>query len=289
MKISLIMGTINREKLVIRAINALLNQIYDDWEVIVIDQSEIGSTTIPQLDQRVRYINVKEKGLSKARNYGIKLAKGDIIGLMDDDAVYSKDALFKVNTHFSENSSLLLLSGKIVNFGQQVSKNVQNDVKKISWSNFMEGLCISPSIFIRKTFFDDHSFDENLGVGCYLGSAEESDIVAKILYTKQDALYDPSIIVFHHTGESKYEIEMKRHASYCRGFGAFCAKHIVLYKNRHIKKIYHIRKIRTTCGLFLAYLSNDKFLINLYKTTLLSRGEGYKLYKQLLNEGEIDR
>ena len=40
MKISLVMGTLNREHLAIRAIKSIINQNFFDWEIIVIDQSE---------------------------------------------------------------------------------------------------------------------------------------------------------------------------------------------------------------------------------------------------------
>lgn len=291
MKISLVMGTLNREHLAIRAIKSIINQNFFDWEIIVIDQSEKASKIIPTLDKKIVYIQVTEKGLSKARNLGIKLAHGEVIGLMDDDAVYYQDTLRKVNDHFSSKPNLFLLSGKIVDFSQ-MEINLQNSketLTTITWNNFMKGLCISPSLFIKKEFFKEEAFDENLGVGCYLGSAEESDVVAKILNEKKTALHDSSIIVFHHTGESKYEIDIKRHASYCRGFGAFCAKHIIRYKNQQIYKLYNIRMFRTKIGLLIARIKHDKFLIDLYKTTLDSRKEGYMLYKTILQRKDTIR
>ena len=127
-----------------------------------------------------------------------------------------------------------------------------------------------------------YHFDESLGVGCKLGSGEESDITAQILENHKKCIYDDSIIVFHHTGESKYDIDMERHIKYCRGFGGLCAKHIYEIKNKYFYCIYYKKNVRTRIGLILSYLKRDKYLQTLYKTTLKSRKEGFLEYKSMV-------
>ena len=65
MKISLVMGTLNREHLAIRAIKSIINQNFFDWEIIVIDQSEKASKIIPTLDK------VTEKDYQKQEILGL--------------------------------------------------------------------------------------------------------------------------------------------------------------------------------------------------------------------------
>ena len=283
MKISLIMGTLNREELAVRAIKSVLSQTYTDWEIIVVDQSkESYTSSILVENEKVIHIKCDKKGLSRARNTGIKMARGEIIGLMDDDAVYCNNALSKVNSIFESEPGLMMLAGRIIDFNTE--PNNYGVKKYISFSNFMNGICVSPSIFIRKKFFENEEFDENLGVGCYLGSAEESDVVARILEKNYKAQYDDSVIVYHHTKESKQDLDITKHASYCRGFGAFCAKHFIKYKNRRIMTLYLMRMFRTRVGLILARIKRDKRSVEIYETSLASRKEGFALYKEILEQ-----
>ncbi len=81
MKFSLILCTVNREKEVIHFLDSLVEQVYKNFEVLVVDQNN---------DNRIKFIIEKytslrliylksELGLSKARNIGLKKAKGDIV------------------------------------------------------------------------------------------------------------------------------------------------------------------------------------------------------------------
>ena len=79
-KISVIIPTYNRGNSVIKSINSILMQTYQNLEIIVIDDCSIDDTEslISELnDNRIKYIKLKEnKGANFARNIGINLATG---------------------------------------------------------------------------------------------------------------------------------------------------------------------------------------------------------------------
>ncbi len=87
--VSVIIPTYNRANLVSRAIKSVLNQTYQDFEIIVVDDcSEDNTEEIVKSfnDSRIRYIkHKKNKGGSAARNTGIKRARGKYIAFLDDD------------------------------------------------------------------------------------------------------------------------------------------------------------------------------------------------------------
>lgn len=99
--ISVIMPLYNNEKYVIEAIQSVINQTYEDWELIIInDASTDNSKFIVQKfleeekDNRLIFIDLKEnKGVSFARNLGMRKAKGEYISFLDSDDFWDKEFL----------------------------------------------------------------------------------------------------------------------------------------------------------------------------------------------------
>jgi glycosyltransferase involved in cell wall biosynthesis len=98
-KISIIIPSYNREHFIIRSINSVLNQSYQNIEVILIDDGSTDNTKneISQIkDKRFRYIKLrKNKGANVARNIGIKKAIGKYIAFQDSDDFFHSDKLEK--------------------------------------------------------------------------------------------------------------------------------------------------------------------------------------------------
>ena len=88
-KVSVIIPTCNRPDLLPRAIKSVLSQIYQDFEIIVVDDGDKRSAenVVRQFkDNRIKYIkHVERKGGAAARNTGIKAAQGEFIAFLDDD------------------------------------------------------------------------------------------------------------------------------------------------------------------------------------------------------------
>jgi len=88
-KVSVIIPTYNRAHLVGRAIRSVLNQTYQDFEIIVVDDHSTDNTeeVVKSFnDPRIRYIrHEKNRGGSAARNTGIRAARGEYIAFLDDD------------------------------------------------------------------------------------------------------------------------------------------------------------------------------------------------------------
>lgn len=87
--VSIILPTYNRAHLVGRAIKSILDQTYQDFEIIVVDDGSIDNTEEiinSFTDTRIIYVkHQRNKGGSAARNTGIKLAKGRYIAFQDSD------------------------------------------------------------------------------------------------------------------------------------------------------------------------------------------------------------
>lgn len=87
--VSVILPTYNRASLLPRAIKSVVNQTYNNFELIIIDDNSSDNTKeiVKNFeDKRIKYIRHKEnKGGAAARNTGIELAKGEYIAFQDSD------------------------------------------------------------------------------------------------------------------------------------------------------------------------------------------------------------
>lgn len=96
--ISVIIPCYNGEKFVGDAIESVINQTYQDWELFIVDDASTdGSKEIIRQyvgDSRVKLVEHEyNKGISRTRNTGIKLSRGDYIALLDQDDVWFSNKL----------------------------------------------------------------------------------------------------------------------------------------------------------------------------------------------------
>lgn len=102
MKFSIIVPVYNVEKYIALCLESILEQSYDNFEVIVVnDGSPDGSQKIidkfVKKDDRIKSFVKKNGGLSDARNYGVKKANGDYILFVDSDDTINRDLLLELN------------------------------------------------------------------------------------------------------------------------------------------------------------------------------------------------
>lgn len=96
-RISVIIPTVDREQTVYDLLKHLERQSVAPWEIIVVDQTTVED---PQLKEyvtrsrgRVGCIRLAERGLSNARNVGIRQASGEVVLFLDDDIVPEDDLI----------------------------------------------------------------------------------------------------------------------------------------------------------------------------------------------------
>lgn len=94
--ISVIIPLYNKEAIIERTLKSVLSQDYDDFEVVIVnDGSTDNSAMIVRSfhDKRIRFYTQENGGPSKARNAGVKHAKGDWIVFLDADDELTEGAL----------------------------------------------------------------------------------------------------------------------------------------------------------------------------------------------------
>ena len=103
--ISIITVSLNSEKTIEKTIQSVLNQTYDNVEFIIIDGKSSDQTLeiIKKYENSIDFwISEKDTGIYNAMNKGLKICSGDIIGILNSDDEYTKDALELVKIYFEK-------------------------------------------------------------------------------------------------------------------------------------------------------------------------------------------
>ena len=97
MKISIITASYNRGKTIRHTVESVLRQTYPDFEYIVVD----GGSTDNSIDivkeyqvafkGRLKWISERDKGIYDAMNKGIRMATGDVVGILNSDDFYTDE------------------------------------------------------------------------------------------------------------------------------------------------------------------------------------------------------
>ncbi|MDD2435010.1 MAG: glycosyltransferase family 2 protein [Bacilli bacterium] len=108
--VSIITSSYNREKYIAETIESVLNQTYQNYEMIIVDDISTDNTIkiikeYQKKDKRIKLIKLSEKGgTSIARNRAILEAKGKYVAFLDSDDLWYKDKLEKQIKFMEENN-----------------------------------------------------------------------------------------------------------------------------------------------------------------------------------------
>ncbi len=200
--ISLIVATLNRVTELERLLASLDRQSYKDFEVIVVDQNpddRLGPLLRRHNSLTVRHLR-SGRGLSRARNVGLLVAEGDIIGFPDDDCWYPEQLLARVTEWFASHAEFGGLFTNLRDAGNEsVGPTRPDNTCRCTKENLWH--CgLSPCAFLRRQITDVIGpFNEKIGVGAAsrYQSGEETDYFLRPLGLGVEMCYEPSITVHH--------------------------------------------------------------------------------------------
>jgi len=162
MRITIITVCFNRKTTIEKAIKSVLEQNYHDIEYIIIDgNSTDGTKEIIESygDKICKFVSEPDSGMYDAINKGLKLATGDVIGLMhSDDEFYDKKAIGRIAARFNADPSIDGVYGDGVYVSNDNEERLIRDriggvfsLKKIK-----EGwLPLHPTVYLKKTIIDN--------------------------------------------------------------------------------------------------------------------------------------
>lgn len=263
--VSVIIPTINRADVLIDTINDILLQDFDNFEIIVVDQSEqVNEEALRIMTKSIvpcRYFKAKFKGLPQARNFGAQKASKDILLYIDDDIRCDTNL---VKNHFEAHvkTGAQLIAGGITERGDVVNTNKAGSFNKwtaTAISNFSStkaGWCSHGkgcNFSVSKIIFDKvGGIDEVLSIGAAL--YEESEFALRLKESGYKAWFEPDAHLTHLAapmGGCRVPNDWQR---YMYGLGHNRA--ILVF--RHLAPIYWPTSLMRTLLLGVSYSKLDK-------------------------------
>jgi len=170
LKISIITVSFNSSSTIRDTINSVLKQNYSDIEYVVIDGNSTDGTIdiikelVPLFKGRMHWISEQDKGIYDAMNKGIRMATGDVIGILNSDDLFCDNfAIEKVMRVFEENSLLDSIYADLYYVSQN---NTSKIIRRWSTGNqkpFRNGWHPAhPTLYIKKEVYNKYGlFDLN--------------------------------------------------------------------------------------------------------------------------------
>lgn len=242
--VTVIITTYNREEFLETAIQSAVNQSYSNIEILVIDDGSVHNYAqdICNKFSNCTYHFKVNGGLSSARNYGIKLAKGNYIAFLDDDDFWDSSKIEKQMKILNENPSVDCvhsLAAVVDEYGKLTGNYIgaaKNKIHKRSGYVFWNALGVwvvkSPTPLIRKKVFQpDLLFDESIKVG------EDIDFYQRMFY-RHKIFYLDEPLAFYREYHNNKRLSLQR-----EGYIGIEKKMFLNFKSMGIKKPLLLYKI----------------------------------------------
>ena len=256
MQVSVIIPTYNRAQRLGKAIDSVLAQSHQDFELIVVDDGSEDNTDelIENYNSDIVYIRQENSGAAAARNRGIEKARYNLLAFLDSDDWFAENKLKTQIQAMNRNPSCLISHTNEIWYrnGQILNQKLKH--KKSSGDIFAQSLELCAvgmsTIMIHKEIFDRYGFFDE-GYPCCEDyefwlriSAEEKFLLVEEPLTSKDGGRDDQLSTIYRTGMDKFRIKaiMKTLASgrlteeqsgiarrelerKCRIYGTGCIKH----------------------------------------------------------------
>ncbi len=168
--LSVIIPTFNSAHLVTQAVESVLAQTLPAQEIVVIDDGSQDDTQIRmrRYAGRVRYIRQSNQGVSAARNHGVRVSSGSVIGFLDADDVWHPEKAAIQVLVLKAHPEIGLLGTRSFEWPcpefPHVQSNSDKDVTRLPlWRLLVQNCFATSSVFVRRAAFDAAGgFDLNL-------------------------------------------------------------------------------------------------------------------------------
>ena len=157
-KISIITVVYNNQETLERTIKSVVNQGYDNLEYIIIDGGSTDGTLdiIKKHEHEIDYwISEPDKGIFDAMNKGIKVATGELIGIINSDDWYAEETVEKVAQAYRESGADVIYGNMMV--AEEKDNTYWLRECEISTENKIKDLKFShPTLFVKKSVYDKY-------------------------------------------------------------------------------------------------------------------------------------
>ena len=243
-EVSVTMPVYNTEKFISESIESILNQTFEDFELILVnDFSSDNSLKIlnnyKKKDKRIRVINNKKNlGTVKSRNIALKAAKGKYIAVLDSDDISNKKRLNIQKTFLDKNKHIYLVGSSAI-FIDKDGKEIRrfrklNNFKILRWRLPKSCGIIHSSVMFRN--------DKSVKYNENYTSAHDYNLYLDILSQGKNLTNLSDFLIKHRVHQTSFHTSNKKKQEYFRN--KTILEHKDLKSNLNIfEKIYYSIKL----------------------------------------------
>ena len=168
-KIAVIIPAYNQSQYLGQAIQSVLEQTFQDWEAIVVDDGssdETRSVALSYPDARLHYVYQENRGLSAARNTGIRNTTAPYLSFLDSDDMFLPEKLAILLDALEAKPAVGLVAGQAIpidEHGKQVGKIMDTPIPQDSEQLLLGNPLHVGSVLLRRNWQEKAGlFDESL-------------------------------------------------------------------------------------------------------------------------------
>lgn len=241
-----------------------LKQALEQWghiqtkqlaELVLVDNGSTDKTaeTISNFSKSspipLTYVRCGTPGLARARNEGIACAKGEIIVFTDDDCYPYADFLDQIACLFDSRPAVSIIGGRVLLYDptdlRTSIKESESEEILPEYSLVKAGHMHGANLSMRRDVLEKAGlFDERLGAGTPLSSAEDTDLIARASWQGFVGLYHPGPTVLHHHERKGAETLARMRRGYAIGRGGYIFKFILNPETRRLYLRFWLSKAR---------------------------------------------
>ena len=256
---SVIIPTRNRQPFVRELIQSILAGNHVPAEILVVDQSDDADPQLASIpterDCAVVYLLSSSRGLSAARNDGIRTARYDVLVFVDDDVLVTPTWLATLLSTLAQVGHRAVVTGQVqpgapeqpgafapsVKTDESTAVYRGRDAANVLWPNNMA--------MFRTAVDEVGFFDERLGPGTkrFPGGGEDNDFCYRLLEAGYRIVYEPGALVYHRAWRRKSDYIGLRWR-YGRGQGGFYGKHLNL-RDRYVLRLMAAHVVGCCAGV----------------------------------------
>ena len=207
-RVSVLIPTYNAGRYLGAALQRVLGQTYQDFEIIVVDDgSEDDTAAVAARYPQVRYFYNAHSGISVTRNLAISKAKGEMIAFLDADDMWAPDKLEKQVAYLDRYPECQLVFTLVENFFDGAADTMNQRQEQLLHSNVencLPSCCIRRDVFEKYGVFrEDYPYGEDTYWATKLWAAgiNMKHCIQERLYIRR--IHDSNISLTHRKVEQK--------------------------------------------------------------------------------------
>ena len=260
--ISIIIPIYNTEEYLERCLNSVINQSYENLEIILIndgstDASEEICKDYLEKDKRIKYFKKENGGLSSARNYGLKKSSGKYIGFIDSDDVISIDMFLTLYNNLVKTSSDMSIC-EVVRFKENPEFNNSNNYNIYNSKEILKIILEDKKICnfaVNKLYKKELMKDIEYPIGKY---QEDVGTTYKFIKNAKKIVYSDSKLYGYYSRNNS--ITKSLSTKFVYDYFEMIEKRSKELRNMDIDDYLDLNKSNVILGIFIDLSQNKKLL-----------------------------